>query len=557
MVDHTPGHTEGSVTFRTPYAQQDVSELMFSGDLLFAGSIGRTDLPGGDHATMLRSLTSKVLPLADDIVVLPGHGEQTSIGRERATNPFLQDLTAGPGRDMSKIAPLSGFPELLPAQRAVEREVIASVSRTFELHGFTNIETRVVEPLDRLAKGGEVDKEIYVLQRIAAEPDAKAELGLHFDLTVPFARYVLEHAGHLEFPFRRFQVQPAWRGERPQEGRYRQFTQADVDIVGRDELPFHHDVEVMAVMVDALGRLPIPRVSFQFNNRKLIQGFYRGPGRSTTSPTPSGSSTSSTSSRPTRSREMLVERVGTTPEQAQRCLELATIRVEDTSFVAKVRALGVSDELLEQGLDELAAVVEGCRAVAGDRVGVEANLRIARGLDYYTGTVVEIFMEGYERLKSVGGGGRYDALASDGRTTYPGVGVSFGVSRTLVPLISDGVLSGSRPVPSVALVALNNEDDRAASTAVAAALRARDIACEVAPAPAKFGKQIRFAERRGIPYVWFVQADGSHQVKDIRSGEQVEADPATWTPPEADLRPTIISTATTHHHEETTSDPHP
>jgi histidyl-tRNA synthetase len=450
---------------------------------------------------------------------------------------------------MSKISPLSGFPELLPAQRAVEREVIASVSRTFELHGFANIETRVVEPVERLAKGGEVDKEIYVLGRLQAERHgggadrSQAELGLHFDLTVPFARYVLEHAGHLEFPFRRYQVQPAWRGERPQEGRYRQFTQADVDIVGRDELPFHHDVEVMSVMVDALGRLPIPPVSFQFNNRKLIQGFYRGLGIDDV--TDAIRVIDKLDKLPADEvARMLVERVGTTPEQADRCLELATIRVSDSSFVERVRALGVTDELLDQGLEELAAVVEGCRAVAGDRVSVEANLRIARGLDYYTGTVVEIFMEGYERLKSVGGGGRYDALASDGRTTYPGVGVSFGVSRTLIPLITDGVLSGSRPVPSVALVALNTEDDRATSTAVAHALRSREIACEVAPAPAKFGKQIRFAERRGIPYVWFVQADGSHQVKDIRSGEQVEADPATWTPPGADRHPAIISTAT-------------
>ena len=225
-------------------------------------------------------------------------------------------------------------------------------------------------------------------------------------------------------------------------------------------------------MVDALGRLPIPRVSFQFNNRKLIQGFYRGLGIDDV--TDAIRVIDKLDKLPADEvARLLVDRVGTTPEQAQRCLELATIRVEDTSFVEKVRALGVSDELLDQGLEELAAVVEGCRAVAGDRVGVEANLRIARGLDYYTGTVVEIFMEGYERLKSVGGGGRYDALASDGRTTYPGVGVSFGVSRTLVPLISDGVLSGSRPVPSVVLVALNNEDDRAASTGVAAALRAQ------------------------------------------------------------------------------------
>src|SRR5688572_11804589 len=168
----------------------------------------------------------------------------------------------------TKINPLSGFPELLPADRVVEREVVASLCHTFELHGFANIETRVVEPLDRLAKGGEIDKEIYVLRRLQADDAADdTGLGLHFDLTVPFARYVLEHAGHLEFPFRRFQIQPAWRGERPQEGRYRQFTQADVDIVGRDDLPFHHDVEVMSVMVDALSRLPIPRLSFQFNNR--------------------------------------------------------------------------------------------------------------------------------------------------------------------------------------------------------------------------------------------------------------------------------------------------
>src|SRR3954471_995210 len=178
---------------------------------------------------------------------------------------------------MAKLTPLSGFPELLPADRAVERHVVASLAETFELHGFANIETRVVEPLDRLAKGGEIDKEIYVLRRLHAEAeDGDSGLGLHFDLTVPFARYVLEHAGHLEFPFRRFQIQPAWRGERPQEGRYRQFTQADVDIVGRDELPFHHDVEVVRVMVQARGALPLPPLSFQVNNRKLIQGFYRG-----------------------------------------------------------------------------------------------------------------------------------------------------------------------------------------------------------------------------------------------------------------------------------------
>ena len=446
---------------------------------------------------------------------------------------------------MSKVTPLSGFPEMLPAQRFVERAVIASLSETFELHGFANIETRVVEPLDRLAKGGEIDKEIYVLRRLQADRDGTATgddsgLGLHFDLTVPFARYVLEHAGHLEFPFRRFQIQPAWRGERPQEGRYRQFTQADIDIVGRDVLPFHHDVEVVRVMVEALDALPLPALTFRVNNRKLIQGFYRGLG------IPDVTAAIRTIDKLDKVpahvvADQLVETAGATPEQAQVCLELATIRGGGSAFVERVRALGISDGLLEEGLGELAAVVEGCADLVNEHVRVEADLRIARGLDYYTGTVLEVFMAGYEHLKSVGGGGRYDALASDGRTTYPGVGVSFGVSRTLVPLLSDGLLAGSRPVPSAVLVAVVDEDTRSASDAVARQLRARGIPTEVAGAAQRFGKQIRTAERRGIPFVWFPQPEGGHEVKDIRSGDQVPADPAAWTPPTEDLRPRVLT----------------
>jgi histidyl-tRNA synthetase len=442
---------------------------------------------------------------------------------------------------LSKPTPLSGYPEFLPAERAVEREVVARISRTFELHGFANIETRAVEPLDRLAKGGEVDKEIYVLRRLHAEDAAgDSGLGLHFDLTVPFARYVLENAGHLEFPFRRFQIQPAWRGERPQEGRYRQFNQADIDIVGRDELPFHHDVEVVRVMVEALDGLPLPALSFQVNNRKLIQGFYRGLG---IPDVPAAiRAIDKLDKQPADAvAALLVESAGATPEQADTCLALATIRVADTSFVETVRGLGVEDDLLETGLAELAAIIDGCTDVVNDHVTVEANLRIARGLDYYTGTVVEIFMAGYERLKSVGGGGRYDALASDGRTTYPGVGISFGVSRTLVPLVADGVLAGSRAVSSAVLVALADEDARPSAHALADRLRRRGIPTEVAASPQKFGKQIRYAERRGIPYVWFQQDSGTHQVKDIRSGDQVDADPDAWTPPDADLHQTILT----------------
>jgi histidyl-tRNA synthetase len=298
-------------------------------------------------------------------------------------------------------------------------------------------------------------------------------------------------------------------------------------------------------MVAALGALPLPRLSFQVNNRKLIQGFYRGLGIPDV--TAAIRQIDKLDKLPSDAvAELLVEHAGATPEQAARCLELATLRVSDHSLVERVQALGVDDDLLSRGLAELSSVLAGCAdavAATDGRVSVEANLRIARGLDYYTGTVVEIYMEGYERLKSVGGGGRYDALADDGRTTYPGVGISFGVSRTLVPLLSDGVLAGSRAVPSAVLVALADEESRPVSEQVADALRSRGIPCEVAASPQKYGRQIRYAERRGIPFVWFpaTEPGSSAQVKDIRSGDQVDADPADWSPPESDLRPTIVT----------------
>jgi histidyl-tRNA synthetase len=442
---------------------------------------------------------------------------------------------------MSKPTPLSGFPELLPRQRFVETEVLAALARTFELHGFASIETRAIEPLDQLLRKGETSKEVYVLRRLQADAaDSDAGLGLHFDLTVPFARYVLEHAGKLEFPFRRYQIQKAWRGERPQEGRFREFTQADIDIVGKDVLGVHHDVEIARVMIDALTKLTfLPRFRLQVNNRKLIQGFYQGLGLTQLDDVmrlidkldkiPEG-----------EVERLLVAEAGATLEQATACLKLATICTSDTSFVEQVRALGVEDPLLDEGLAELAGLIEGCAPLLSDSVEVVADLKIARGLDYYTGTVFETRLEGYESLGSICSGGRYDSLASDGRTTYPGVGISLGVSRLLVPLLQRGKLDADRSVPSAVLVALNDEESRAETDAIAQRLRARGIATEVASAPQKFGKQIRYAERRGIPFVWFRGEDG-HQVKDIRSGEQQAADADAWLPPDEDLRPRILT----------------
>jgi histidyl-tRNA synthetase len=453
----------------------------------------------------------------------------------------------------TRIAPLSGFPEWLPEQRIVEQHVLDTLREVFELHGFASVETRAVEPLEQMLRKGEIDKEVYVLRRLQAGDDAETEtdrarqLGLHFDLTVPLARYVLENAGHLEFPFRRYQIQRAWRGERPQEGRFREFTQADIDVIGRDVLPFHHEVEVARVMAEALGRLPLPPVRMQVNSRKLIEGYYRGVGVETREAVAGVMRVVDKLDKVDQAAvlRMLVDEVGLTDEQAKACVALTEVRATADGLAEQVRALGVSHPLLDEGLDELLRVLEGTASLRSDRVEVVADLSVARGLDYYTGTVFETRMAGFEHLGSICSGGRYDALASDGRTTYPGVGISFGVTRTIAPLLSRGLLTASRSTPTCVLVALPAEDDRAAAGDLAAALRLRGVAAEVSPAAQKYGKQIRHAERRGIPFVWFPQDDGSHQVRDIRTGEQVGADPHVWVPPAEDLRPTVTGTATT------------
>ncbi|HKF88225.1 MAG TPA: histidine--tRNA ligase [Propionibacteriaceae bacterium] len=441
---------------------------------------------------------------------------------------------------MSRPKPLSGFPEFTPDARIVEQFVLDRLRQTFELHGFASIETRAVEPIERLAKQGEIDKEVYVLQRLHAEPNTRADLGLHFDLTVPFARYVLENAHQLHFPFRRYQIQRVWRGERPQEGRYREFTQADIDIVDTEALAAHHDVELPLVTLAALERLHVdlglPPVLMRVNNRRLAQGFYLGldiaePAavlRQVDKIDKIG---------PQQVADLLVSDVGLTGSQAKMCVALAEINSADESFVDSVRALDVHHPELEAGLDLLAEVVHTARSYVPGRL--IADLRIARGLDYYTGTVYETHLVGFESWGSISSGGRYDSLASDGRTAYPGVGLSIGVTRLLAPLFARGLLTASRPVPTAVLVAVDDEETRANAIAVAEQLRVRGISTEVAPKADKFGRQIRYADRRGIPYVWFGSAVG--EVKDLRSGQQVAADANSWTPPEEDRRPRVIA----------------
>src|SRR5690606_18974920 len=299
--------------------------------------------------------------------------------------------------------------------------------------GYAGIETRAVEPLESLLSKGETSKEVYLLRRLQADPDEAAaasdQLGLHFDLTVPFARYVAEHSGKLTFPFKRYQVQKVWRGERPQDGRFREFTQADIDVVAPGELPAHYEVEVPVVMATAFERLRelgVPQDRISVNNRRVAQGFYEGVGIEDVDGTLRVIDKLDKIG-PEKVLAALQVEVGATQQQASACLELASITATDASVADKVLGLGVRTPLLERGLEELVALVEGAAAqVPGV---VVADLKIARGLDYYTGSVYETTLVGHESLGSICSGGRYDSLVDDGSSTYPGVGMSLGVTR--------------------------------------------------------------------------------------------------------------------------------
>lgn len=449
-------------------------------------------------------------------------------------------------RFMARKASLSGFSELLPEERVVENHVLDVLRRTFELHGFSSIETRSVETVDQLLQKGEIDKEVYAVSRLQEDSGTASseKLALHFDLTVPFARYVVENAGYLNFPFMRYQIQKSWRGERPQEGRAREFTQADIDVVGEETLPFRYDVELALVVVEALKQLPIPEFRLRLNNRKLSEGFYRGIGLSDTAGVLRAIDKLEKIG-PEAVAKILRDEVGASEQQAQAALDLASIRSEGLDFVEKVHAFGVDDELLEQGLQELSEVMaEASKRAPGT---VIVDLSIARGLDYYTGTVYETFLVGHEKLGSICSGGRYESLASTGKKTYPGVGLSIGVTRLVARMLSQNLAQASRKVPSAVLIALTNDEAWPQAQDVADQLRSRGVACEVSANAAKFGKQIRYADRRGIPFVWFLSTDDDghtlHEVKDIRSGEQIPVDPQAWMPPEEDLVPRVVATS--------------
>ncbi|MDE1154046.1 MAG: histidine--tRNA ligase [Micavibrio sp.] len=435
---------------------------------------------------------------------------------------------------------VSGFPEWLPEYRAVELEWMDKIRKVFESYGFCNIETPAVEEIDALlAKGGETEKEIYTLTRLHAEEgDKEARLALHFDLTVPMARYVAQHFGDLTFPFKRYQMQKSWRGERPQKGRYREFYQCDIDVVNIDELPLHFDAELPAVLFEAYQALGIPPVELRISNRKILMGYIAGLGISDP-----GIVTRTLDKLDKIGAEavlkMLAEQ-GIAADIAQKALSFVNIKTFDSGFAEQVQSLGVSSDLMTQGISELKFVIDNLGHLP--KGAVVADLGIIRGLDYYTGTVLEArFAEDKTAAKpmppmAIGGGGRYDDLAGSFiHQKLPGVGLSIGLTRLFGLLMDRGQIPAGRKAPTDVLVVLPEEARRAEAAQVAQTLRAKGLNVELFHSDSKIKRQLAYAEKKGIPYVWFPSfKDGQpHEVKNMLNGEQAAAEAATWQPAKA------------------------
>jgi len=423
-----------------------------------------------------------------------------------------------------KPKPVSGFSEWLPEIRMIEQQWLDHIRRVFESYGFTSIETPSVEEIDVLLAKGETDKEIYTLTRLQADPDddKEARLGLHFDQTVPLARYTAQHFNDLVFPFKRYQMQRVWRGERPQLGRSREFVQCDIDVINVDHLPLHFDAEMPAVIYEALDGLDIGRFQIRISNRKILLGLLEHLGIDDTIAV-----TRNVDKIEKLGRDevhlILAKECGLSDEQIIQILDLAT-----DSVLADIDPL---NDQMREGLDELNFVMDQLSHLPDH--AIKADLSIVRGLDYYTGTVYEtVLLDHPEFTSSICSGGRYDDLAGSFiNKRLPGVGISIGFTRLFEVMQNFGKVQGHRKGPADILMVLPSEDRRADASETARLLRRRGFKVEQYHAPQKIGKQLAYAEKKAIPFVWFppFDDDSKHEVKDMNTGEQSETSPDNWT----------------------------
>ena len=426
--------------------------------------------------------------------------------------------------------------ELLPREQIAFQRMLDTIRRNYERFGFLPVETPVFELSETLLtkSGGETERQVYFVQStgaLAKEGEGLPELALRFDLTVPLARYVAEHEHELTFPFRRYQIQRVYRGERQQRGRFREFYQCDIDVIGKDALSVRFDAEILAVIHAVFSDLGIGDFTIQLNNRKLMRGFFEAQG--VTDGEQQALVLREVDKLDKRGadyvRETLTgEGFGMSAEGVDRILDFVAVRsTGHADALARLDALGQGSDTFNQGLAELREVLELVKALGVPESAYCLNFSIARGLDYYTGTVYETQLDGYPQIGSICSGGRYEDLASHyTKSKLPGVGISIGLTRLFWQLREAGLIAGSDESSVQAMVALMDEGQLAETLDIARRLRAAGINTEVQMESRKLAKQFQYASRAGIRFVVLAGEDelarGVVTVKDLLREQQFD-----------------------------------
>ena len=424
---------------------------------------------------------------------------------------------------MAKMTPrtLSGFMELLPQPQQQMERMMDILRRTYSLYGFTPLDTPVIEASEvLLAKGGgETEKQIYRFQK------GDADLALRFDLTVPLAKYVALHYNDLSFPFRRYQIGKVYRGERAQRGRFREFYQADIDIIGDGKLDITNEAEIPAIIYQTFTSLGLKRFQIRVNNRKILNGFYAMLGLTEQSGDIMRTVDKLDKIGAEKVRTLLVDECGVSAESADEILQFIAITGGNEQVLSALESYRGRNEVFDEGLDQLNTVVKYLSAFGVPAENFAVDLTIARGLDYYTGTVYETTLLDHPEIGSVCSGGRYDNLAEYYTDRQlPGVGISIGLTRLFYVLGEQGLLNPDLPTAPADVLILPMTAELSPAVTLATRLRAAGVRTQLYTEQKKFKAKMSYADKLGVPYVVFLGDDeiagNVVACKDMTSGEQ-------------------------------------
>ena len=426
---------------------------------------------------------------------------------------------------MAKMTPrtLSGFMELLPQPQQQMERMMQILRETYALYGFTPLDTPIIEASEvLLAKGGgETEKQIYRFQK------GDADLALRFDLTVPLAKYVALHGGELSFPFRRYQIGKVYRGERAQRGRFREFYQADIDVIGDGKLDITNEAEIPSIIYQTFTRLGLKRFQIRVNNRKILNGFYAMLGLTEQSGAIMRTVDKLDKIGPDKVRDLLLSDCGLREDQAAEILKFIAITGSNAEVLAALEGYMGRHELFDTGLSELKTVVNYLADFGVPEENFAVDLTIARGLDYYTGTVYETTLLDHPEIGSVCSGGRYDNLAEYYTDRQlPGVGISIGLTRLFYVLGEQGMLNPDLPTAPADVLVLPMTEDLAPAISLSTRLRGAGVRTQLYTEQKKFKAKMNYADKIGVPYVIFLGDDeiaaGVVACKDMKTGEQTK-----------------------------------